>query len=515
MDQIATFTAAETGFAEVLSQIDAMGFESGKPHPFTRTILDTFDGRLHRAGLRLELVQTQRRTLRLTGPDIVPAEVVVRTMPRFGDDLPPGPFRARIAAVIDMRALRPVVSMRAVCTPLSRPDRRGKAVVALRLIDDLDVDHCHPADGWRWVLEVEAQLGFERHTRGVHRELEGIGLVHRPGDAMTFAVIAADVDLAGFDGSPSVPLDAGISAIDGFRAVLAKLAAAIDANWQGTIDQVDTEFLHELRVAVRRSRSVLSQGKQVLPPAVVTGASRHLALLGRLTGPARDGDVQLLEWPQHAQQFGTEAARALEPVRLVLEDRRRVAQDTLRAAMTAPETREALDEWRTWLHDPDAVSGAEHGEHAARRLGPFVAKRIARADAALVERGRLIDAHSPPQQVHDLRKDAKKVRYLLECFAGLLADEPRKRFVRRLKDLQDVLGQYQDADVHLTELRSVAQRLHGEGAPAATMLAIGQLMARLDEQRMDARTRFRDRFADYDAEAVRHALHHAVRGARR
>ena len=58
------------------------------------------------------------------------------------------------------------------------------------------------------------------------------------------------------------------------------------------------------------------------------------------------------------------------------------------------------------------------------RSGRWFAKRIARAQANLVDHGRLIGPDTPAEQVHDLRKDAKKLRYLLECFGSLL---PKRR----------------------------------------------------------------------------------------
>ena len=90
----------------------------------------------------------------------------------------------------------------------------------------------------------------------------GVGLEASASDTLTQCAAAAGVDLAGFTDSPTVPLDRTMPAVDGFRAVLANLADTIVANWQGTVDQVDPEFLHDLRVAVRRTRTVVSPGQE-------------------------------------------------------------------------------------------------------------------------------------------------------------------------------------------------------------------------------------------------------------
>ena len=95
-----------------------------------------------------------------------------------------------------------------------------------------------------------------------------------------------------------------MAALDGFRAVLANLEVTIAANWQGTIDQIDPKFLHDLRIAVRRTRTVLGAAKSVLPTAVLDPAREGFAWLAGATGAARDLDVYLLEWERYTDPLG-------------------------------------------------------------------------------------------------------------------------------------------------------------------------------------------------------------------
>jgi CHAD domain-containing protein len=335
-------------------------------------------------------------------------------------------------------------------------------------------------------------------------------LVRLDDDTVALAAAAGGADLTGFSGSPTVALDPAMPAIEGFRAVLDNLATTIAANWQGTIDQVDPEFLHDLRVAVRRTRSVVANGKKVLPTHVVGPARAGFARLGALTGPARDLDVYLIEWSSYTAPLGASAVAALEPVRALLLQRRETAYAALVDALQSPEIADLMTLWRTWLDgpSPDDLRGA----HAEQRLGKIVRRRIARAQRDLLERGRLIGPDSPAEQVHDLRKDAKKLRYLFECFGGLLPEAPRKTFVRRLKSLQDNLGEHQDAQVHVSELRVISGQLHEQGAAADTMLAIGQLAERLDQQRRAARAEFAERFEAYDTKETGRAFDAAIAG---
>lgn len=302
-------------------------------------------------------------------------------------------------------------------------------------------------------------------------------------------------------------LDPGAPAIDGFRSVLAHLAGAIADNWQGTIDRTDPEFLHDLRVATRRTRSVLTNGKGVIPDPVRDAAREGFGRFSDLTGRPRDLDVYLLGWDTYTAPLGADVAGHLEPVRTLLERDRHQAYDRLVEAMQAPEAHVELDTWNTWLRDP--VEGPLPGR-ARKPLGKIVAKRIAAAQDTVLREGRVITAESPAEALHRLRKDAKKLRYLLECFGSVLAPKPRVKLVKRLKALQENLGEHQDAAVHLDELRSIARQLH-DSASADTMLAIGQLMGELVHVQRTTRDEFAERFTSYDTPATGRALDAALR----
>ncbi len=510
--EVAAFTADEQDLADAVAGLAKMGFEFGPSRPVTRSLLDTFDGRLHDAGLRLEARESDGTELILTGDGSVPAHLGVSSVPRFAGDLPPGPFRSRLAAVVDVRALLPVLRVTASRAPAARYDRAGKTVATATIYEHLRVAD-HDIDFARWTIEIDELTGYAKHAGKARDLLAQVGLSRLDADTLTVVAAAAGVELGGFEGSATVPLDPAMPAIDGFRVVLTHLADAIVANWQGTIDRLDPEFLHDLRVAVRRTRAVLAQGKNVLPSAIGEHAAERFGWLGALSGPARDLDVSLIEWDRDTSALAPEVVTALEPLRVILERRRESAHDALMQGLQSAEAAELMTTWRTWLHEP--ALGAPPGVRADRPLGNVVAKRIARAQANLVERGRVIRPDTPADEVHDVRKDAKKLRYLLECFGSLLPDAPRKVFVRRLKAFQDNLGEHHDAEVRVGELRAISRELHRRRASPDTMLAIGQLTERLDQRRIATRVEFAERFAAYDTKATQRALDAALAGVKR
>lgn len=142
-----------------------------------------------------------------------------------------------------------------------------------------------------------------------------------------------------------------------------------------------------------------------------------------------------------------------------------------------------------------------------RPLGPVVLKRIVEAQDQLLARGRAIGPATEAEELHELRKDAKRLRYLLECFGGLLPASARKPFVQRLKALQDNLGEHQDTEVHTAQLKAMNQELHGApGVTADTLLAMGRLTEVFGRRRLQAREEFAARFSAYDTKQTARAL---------
>lgn len=503
MTPAATFHVAgqERTTTEALTDL---GFVFEAPRATTTTLLDTFDGRLHRAELRLRMIESERVELELSGIGTPPAHVTVDATPRVPTDIPPGPFRARVAALLDERALLARLRITERRTDGVLRDAAGKVVVAAELHEEVHVVDRPDLGCPAVTIEIHEVPGYAKHTDRTIKALRNAGLERCASDTLTLCASAADIDLAGFSASATVPLDPAMAAIDGYRLVLANLANTIAANWQGVIDQTDPEFLHDLRIALRRSRVVLANAKRVLPVEILDHTRDELAWLAGLTGPPRDLDVYLLEWSKYTAPLGSEVVPVLEPVRDVIERRRSDVYMELQRVLRSERAEALMTSWRGWLGE-GVLSGALP-PRAGRPLGGLVAKRIARAHRLLLERGRLIEPDTPAAQVHDLRKDAKKLRYLVECFGSLLPKRDRKRYVKRLKALQDNLGEHQDAAVHAEMLRGVATELHETGAPADTMVAIGQLTERLEQHRHAARSEFAERFADYDTPATQRAL---------
>ncbi|MGH3736593.1 MAG: CHAD domain-containing protein [Micromonosporaceae bacterium] len=284
---------------------------------------------------------------------------------------------------------------------------------------------------------------------------------------------------------------------DACARLFGSLADAIDSQLPGTLGDRDIEFLHQLRVAVRRTRSGLKAFRGVYPAPELARFATGFGWLQQATGAARDLDVQVFGYDAELAHLSGDPAAALEPLHELLIHKRETAHWTLRKALTSTRYGELLRRWRRFLAHP------ADGPEAATPVREVADQRIRRAYRRVVKPARRITGESPAEALHDVRKRAKELRYLLEFFAGLYPKSEITRQIRSLKKLQDNLGGFQDAQVQAAHLAEWGEELSLAGAEEATMLALGELIVHHQNSAVRLRAEFGDRFARFDAASHR------------
>lgn len=205
--------------------------------------------------------------------------------------------------------------------------------------------------------------------------------------------------------------------------------------------------VHQSRVALRRLRSLV----RLFRPADPAWAewNRGLGALARAFGAARDWDV-------FVAGIGAGTLAALEGdgrLRALLraaERERRAAYAALATTLAGPGFRALVFEGLRLAALPPA------GETP---LAPLAAALLRKRWRRLKRAGRVIEELAP-EALHEMRLDAKRLRYAAEPFAALWPGRRARRFNRRLAALQEALGLANDAQV----ARALASQLAGRGA---------------------------------------------------
>jgi len=483
------------------------------------TWLDTFDWRLYRAGLILEYVPgSGGGELRLSGngasaagshaTQLVTGWQVAR--PHLVADLAAGPVTARIAGPVAPRALLPVVTASTATHRYRLLNSDGKTVARL-LVTRPSLAGREPLPPRLAVAEVRGYLGQARRAARLVADVPGVRPATEP--LLADALRALGRRPGDYSNKVDAAITAAMPAGAAAAAILLRLLDTIDANVAGVLADTDTEFLHDLRVSVRRTRSALKLfGDALTGRGGLTGGeaaffAAEFKWVGDLTTPTRDLDVHLLDFDDTARSLSAAKPDDLEPFRAYLEQRRRREFRVLTRGLKSARFTGLARDWReklTTIKDGNPGTRAaparsgKNQQAAGETTATLAMERTHAAFAKTVRRGAAITPESPAETLHDLRKRAKELRYALEFFAPLHDRAAQAKVVGELKRLQDCLGEFQDTEVQVAEIRALATAMLAAGeAPAVTLLAMGEVTAGLALRQRAAREDFGRRFAAF------------------
>lgn len=218
----------------------------------------------------------------------------------------------------------------------------------------------------------------------------------------------------------------------------------------GTRIGEDSEELHDMRVASRRLRAAMQVFKDALP--VRSKKLRdELKWIAGVLGEVRDLDVQLEQLEEWVSEADPEDRDPLGELREVLKERRMKERRAMLRALDSRRYASFVKAYSAFLERGPSPRSS-YARRGVVEVGPdLVTKRYRKFRKA----GDLVRKDSPAEEYHELRKRGKRLRYALE-FHSEVYGKAAAELIKALKSLQDVLGDHQDAEVAVAQLRELA-----------------------------------------------------------
>jgi CHAD domain-containing protein len=457
-----------------------------------RSWIDTFDWRLYKAGLVLEH-QRHGGESAVVLSDLRGERVARIPVGQRGElsiaDLPEGPIWDQVAALAGPRALFARVTVEGPVTMLSALDDEAKTVARVAVEGPQVVED---GDSLPLRVRVEPLRGYAKEARATAKRLATVAGLTRADEPLWWAAChARGIEPGVYRSKPEVDIDPALPASQAFAILLGELLDIARVNVDGTLRQLDTEFLHDLRVAVRRCRAALKVAKGVLDEPARFRYATELKWIGDVTTPSRDLDVYLLGFDEMVERALN--PEAMRPFHALLSRHGRKSHTALNRALRSRRFGRLLEDW-----PGDLASAEELGPEADRPIADVAGDRLRTAWRRVHKRGSVITDASPAEALHDLRKRCKELRYLLELFAGLYTKSAHKEIVGELKQLQNNLGEFQDAESQRHLIMEYAEELAAADVPAATLIAMGRLDEHFERRQAAARAEFAARWSAFD-----------------
>ncbi|MDD2928677.1 MAG: CHAD domain-containing protein [Sideroxydans sp.] len=235
------------------------------------------------------------------------------------------------------------------------------------------------------------------------------------------------------------------------QALIGSSLSHIQSNVAGALLKLDEEYLHQVRVGLRRLRVVLSVTKRVQPDDELDALYRQVSELCIALGRTRDWDVFVTQTlaPICARLPEHEGLRALLNTCERIRNKQHAGMES---SLASQDFQRLLLRFGAWMHE-------DRQDESRTSLEKFASKILEKRSTQVLAAGDAL-AIENPAQLHVLRIACKKLRYSLEMFGSLLPQHKYKSYLNKLAVLQDILGTMNDIVVAhrlLDELENAAR----------------------------------------------------------
>ncbi len=484
--------------------------EPGRWEKVSRRYVDSFDWALHARDEVLFLERCHGESFlcwRSLAAAHDPRALRIDTMPRFATNLPEWKYRGQLAKIFDLRAMLPVMETQVKRRDLKYFEGEDEDELAAYLVlEEQRVAKNLQTKERAYLAPVVRVLPVEGHADAA-REIEtffeselSLTPACQPLAAMAFE--EAGLKPGAYSSKLDFKLDGAMPTPVALVKIFVHLFKIVELNRPGVCADLDTEFLHDFRIAVRRTRSALGQFKTIFPSDLYTHFNEEFKWLAGITSDHRDLDVYLLKMNEYRSWLPEEVAADLLPLEQFLTRKQKTVHKMLVSHLKSKRYLKLVEDWTSFLEDDEQI-GRLDGHDLP--ISVSASRRIWKAYRSVMRLGHEILAHpdAPAAWLHTLRIKCKKLRYLLEMFASLYPQKKINKLVQALKQLQNNLGDFQDFEVQQLRLQTFASQMMSEGhGKAQTFMPMGRLEVYLQEQQMLAREDFTKQFKMFSKPAL-------------
>ena len=398
---------------------------------------------------------------------------------RFWSDFESLPMRAGLRELLGLRALLPVVEGMFHLHRHDVSNEAGKIVCRLEWTSVTTGEQSNE-EVLRSCLVMPLR-GYEAEADRVVHYLTSRGAQTSEESPVALLLRQVNNEPQKYTLRPSFGLKSDIPAREAVGRIVCSILGIALRNLPGILKELDTEFLHDYRICLRKIRSLLSLVKDVFPAAETRRMRTALGDMARQTNRLRDLDVYLLARDEYLGLLPPELHPQLEcmfddfSTERALEVKRTITQ------MQARPGSQRLRKIEGYFSE-----GTRHKASPAADVpvGPLVFRSIYKRYKKICTIAREIGADTPDEMIHQIRIECKKLRYLMEFFDELIPGDDGAALLKMLKKLQGRLGDFNDASVQQKSLLHYWQHKKSRSDVA---LGVGGLVAILYHRQQQSR----------------------------
>lgn len=450
--------------------------------------LDTFDWRVYKRGFTLK---RENNTFFLekigdvnnTITSIDSGSTTTRES-RFWWDFPESALRQELKKYLSNRALLTMYE----CTEERnsfRVENEDKKTVARFSIIRIANRQSSPL---QMFIQIDPIRGYDEQFDALSQYVDSLGGEEHSQALFTGIPSVYGVYPGQYSSKPAITVAPNEPAQQALHTMFRELVHIIRINEGGVAKDLDIEFLHDLRIAVRMVRTLLRLFADIIPLDVSTKLNNDMKWIGGLTGDTRDFDVYLSLENEYKKLLPEILQPGVHSFFRHVEERREKSFAAMKQRLESSQYQEALSYWTTYFSDLHPIKENVTEESTILHA---VSKKIAQQYASIDRRLRKAEKKKTDKAFHALRIECKRLRYLFESFASLYSDEDIIPLIKQLKLLQEKLGDLNDISVQeqvLIEYLSDIDNSLPESIVVSA--AVGGLITQLEKRKQEAKMDF-------------------------
>ncbi len=423
----------------------------------------------------------------------------------FWDALPPSTAREKLSLCSNIRAFSRLCTLDAISYSHRIIDDNNKTV-AILTSESLYIADNKSQEPFLHLFSLSPLRGYEDEMTPVALSFSTLDEVTTTLDVREYFLLImreAGHNVQGYSAKIMLTLNPDAPIHESARQLLQFTCSVMRLNEKGIKKDIDSEFLHDYRVAIRRTRSVMKQLQGVFDSRETIYFLNLFRDLGKRTNELRDRDVYLLRKESYFNYLPPFLQPSLRLFFRNIAASRKPLHKQFCHYLSSRDYHSSLKEWEVFINH-EALPDVEQAPNAFCSTKEVAVENIRKAWKKVIHHGRRISRATTDEELHALRIDCKKLRYLLEFFFSIFPSETITPVIRQLKELQDNLGDFVDFAVQLHFLHEQLATMAEEKLLAAST---GGLMTTLFQKQEAARLKFHTTFSSFDHKETSQLFH--------
>ena len=402
---------------------------------------------------------------------------------KFWWELPESEVRDFMTTTLGLRALIPVFNGSLRYEQVNLQDEQGKILVFCELISVFS------ADKTRTPLVRQVSLtpvtGYQEYYEQALATITNIGAFTPTLSPLNSLLRAIGVSPRPYNVKPKLSLSAHAPARSSVSSIITTMIEKQRMTENGIIKDIDTEFLHHFRVALRMVRAAIAQLKEVFPQQDVIELKQRFDTIGRETNLLRDLDVFILDKERYINLLPASLQEGLLPMFTNFEQDRAKEVKRISRWLSSRAYKNDIEQLQSLFEHGYSALETEWSEKPTIDLAVIkIQKRYKKIQKAAAK----ITEDTPDEAIHSIRIDCKKLRYLLYFFGNLFNKKQVKIAGKYLKKLQDTLGIFNDLTVQGEFLEGYLDKVEHRAKKDVLLIAsLGGLITSLHDLHLQER----------------------------